>query len=93
MLHTLLVGPPGCGKTEFLLEIKDAFANQSDFADGSYGSKAGIVNLLLAQKPRYLIIDEIEKLVLACLTNLCLSININILCFCYKMIVFIINDR
>jgi|GEM_PF-610094 len=61
-LHTLIVGPPGCGKTEFLLKIKDAFANQSEFVDGSYGSKAGIVNLLLAQEPRYLLIDEIDKL-------------------------------
>jgi Holliday junction DNA helicase RuvB len=61
-LHTLLIGPPGCGKTEFLLKIKDAFANQSEFVDGSYGSKAGIVNLLLDQEPRYLLIDEIDKL-------------------------------
>jgi MoxR-like ATPase len=61
-LHTLLVGPPGCGKTEFLLKIKDAFANQSEFVDGSYGSKAGIVNLLLDKQPRYLLIDEIDKL-------------------------------
>jgi len=61
-LHTLLVGPPGCGKTEFLLKIKDAFANQSKFVDGSYGSKAGIVNLLLDKQPRYLLIDEIDKL-------------------------------
>lgn len=61
-LHTLLVGPPGCGKTEFLLKIKDAFAIQSEFVDGSYGSKAGIVNLLLDKQPRYLLIDEIDKL-------------------------------
>jgi Holliday junction resolvasome RuvABC ATP-dependent DNA helicase subunit len=61
-LHTLLVGPPGCGKTEFLLEIKDALANQSEFVDGSYGSKAGIVNLLLERQPRYLLIGEIDKL-------------------------------
>lgn len=61
-LHTLLVGPPGCGKTEFLLRIKNAFANQSEFVDGSYGTKVGIVNLLLAQEPRYLLIDEIDKL-------------------------------
>jgi len=61
-LHTLLVGPPGCGKTEFLLKIKGAFANQSEFVDGSYGSKAGIVNLLLEKEPRYLLIDEIDKL-------------------------------
>ena len=61
-LHTLIVGPPGCGKTEFLLKIRDAFANQSEFVDGSYGSKAGIVNLLLDKQPRYLLIDEIDKL-------------------------------
>jgi Holliday junction DNA helicase RuvB len=61
-LHTLLVGPPGCGKTEFLLKIKGAFVNRSEFVDGSYGSKAGIVNLLLEKEPRYLLIDEIDKL-------------------------------
>ncbi len=61
-LHTLLVGPPGWGETEFLLKIKDAFANQSEFVDGSYGSKAGIVNLLVEKQPRYLLIDEIDNL-------------------------------
>jgi hypothetical protein len=45
---------------DFLLKIKDAFTNQSEFVDGSYGSKAGIVNLLLKKEPRYLLIDEID---------------------------------
>src|SRR6266702_7457759 len=58
----LLCGPPGCGKSEFLKQIAKAFPEQSLFIDGTYGSKAGIFDKLKNTKPKYLILDEIDKL-------------------------------
>ena len=60
-LHTILVGPPGCGKSQFLLAVKNAIPDKSEFVDGAYGSKAGIVDLLLQKEPRYLLIDELDS--------------------------------
>jgi SpoVK/Ycf46/Vps4 family AAA+-type ATPase len=36
----LLCGLPGCGKSEFLKQIRNHFEEESVFIDGSYGSKA-----------------------------------------------------
>jgi len=58
----LLVGPPGCGKSEFLQQIAKTFPNESLFIDGTYGSKAGIFDKLKDTRPKYLILDEIDKL-------------------------------
>jgi MoxR-like ATPase len=58
----LLVGPPGCGKSEFLKKIRVAYDDKSVFIDGSYGSKAGIFEALKEHKPRYVLLDEIDKL-------------------------------
>jgi holliday junction DNA helicase RuvB len=58
----LLVGPPGCGKSEFLKQIRAAYDDKSVFIDGSYGSKAGIFEALKQKKPKYVLLDEIDKL-------------------------------
>jgi len=58
----LLVGPPGCGKSEFLRQIRAAYDDKSVFIDGSYGSKAGIFEALKEKKPKYVLLDEIDKL-------------------------------
>lgn len=58
----LLVGPPGCGKSEFLKRIGAAYYDKSVFIDGSYGSKAGIFDKLKNTKPKYVMLDEIDKL-------------------------------
>jgi Holliday junction DNA helicase RuvB len=58
----LLVGPPGCGKSEFLKQIAAAYPEQSLFIDGTYGSKAGIFDKLKNVKPRFVLLDEIGKL-------------------------------
>ena len=58
----LLVGPPGCGKSEFLKQIREAYDDESVFIDGSYGSKAGIFEALKERRPKYVLIDEIDKL-------------------------------
>jgi MoxR-like ATPase len=58
----LLVGPPGCGKSEFLKQIRAVYDDKSIFIDGSYGSKAGIFDKLKESRPKYVLLDEIDKL-------------------------------
>jgi len=58
----LLVGPPGCGKSEFLKQIAKEFPNESLFIDGTYGSKAGIFEALKERRPKYVLLDEVDKL-------------------------------
>jgi Holliday junction DNA helicase RuvB len=57
----LLCGPPGCGKSEFLKQIRNHFEKESVFIDGSYGSKAGIFQILYDKRPKYVLLDEIDK--------------------------------
>jgi replication-associated recombination protein RarA len=58
----LLVGPPGCGKSECLKMIRAAYDHKSVYIDGSYGSKAGICEARKQKKPKYVLLDEIDKL-------------------------------
>lgn len=55
----LLVGPVATAKTLFLQEL--ARLPESRYLLGSASSKAGIVDYLLEYRPRYLIVDELEK--------------------------------
>ncbi len=58
--HILLVGPPAVAKTLFLQEIsKLPGAVFIDMAGRA--TKTGIAEILLEYKPRYLLIDEIDK--------------------------------
>ncbi len=58
-IHLLLIGPPASGKSIVLSEI--GRLPRSHFALGGSSTKAGITQLLAEQRPRYLIIDEIDK--------------------------------
>jgi len=58
-VHILLVGPVATAKTLFLSELSRL--PESRYVLGSASSKAGIVDYLLEYRPRYLVIDEIEK--------------------------------
>jgi len=58
-IHLLLIGPPASGKSVILSEIERL--PRSRFALGGGSTKAGITQLLAEQRPRYLIIDEIDK--------------------------------
>jgi MoxR-like ATPase len=62
LVSILLCGPPGCGKSEFLKQIRKQFELESVFIDGSYGSKAGIFQILYDKRPKYVLLDEIDKL-------------------------------
>src|SRR5918992_479059 len=56
----LLTGPPASAKTLFLqslMKLKD-----SHFIDCSSASKSGIVDYVFENKPKYLLLDELDKL-------------------------------
>ena len=59
-VHILLVGPPGTAKSLILMEI-ERLPNTAFVTMGT-ATKAGIRDVLLYRRPRYLIIDEIDKL-------------------------------
>ena len=59
-VHVLLVGPPASAKSMFLGEL--ARLPFSRFTLGGGTSKAGLADFLLEFRPRYLIIDEIDKM-------------------------------
>jgi len=62
-VHILLDGPPATAKSMFLGEI--ARLPQSRFTLGGGTSKAGLTDFLLQFRPKYLIIDEIDKMGMA----------------------------
>lgn len=59
-VHVLLVGPPASSKSMFLGEL--ARLPFSRFTLGGGTSKAGLSDFLLEFRPKYLIIDEIDKM-------------------------------
>jgi Holliday junction DNA helicase RuvB len=58
-VHILLVGPVATAKSQFLSEL--ARLSGSRYVLGSAFSKAGLVDYLLEYRPKYLLLDEIEK--------------------------------
>ena len=62
-VHVLLVGPPACAKSMLLSELSRL--PFSRFTLGGGTSKAGLSDFLLEFRPRYLIIDEIDKMAMA----------------------------
>lgn len=61
-VHILLCGPPATAKTLFLGEI--CRLPLSRFTNGSSTTKAGLTDFLLEFRPKYLVIDEIDKMAL-----------------------------
>jgi MoxR-like ATPase len=60
-IHILLVGPPASAKTMFLTSLVHNLKN-SHFADGANSTKAGMIDYVFANRPRYLLCDEIDKM-------------------------------
>lgn len=56
-VHILLAGPPATAKSIFLMELERL--PRSRYALGGTSSKAGIVDFIIEQQPRYLILDEL----------------------------------
>ncbi len=69
-IHVLLHGPPSICKSKFLLDIEQAAGPTAIPLLGSATSHMGLWDLIAERKPRYLLIDEIEKLPLADMAGL-----------------------
>src|SRR5919197_5951925 len=59
-VHILLSGPPACAKTMFLQSLLKL--QNSHFIDGGNASKAGLADCIFFNRPKYLLIDEIDKM-------------------------------
>jgi len=68
-VHILLVGSPGSAKTMFLTELMRHYKG-SYFVVGSNATKAGLVNQLFERRPKFLLIDELEKMSITDQTSL-----------------------
>jgi holliday junction DNA helicase RuvB len=61
--HTLLIGPPACAKSMFMLEIEKLMRSKVYFAEGASTTKAGIQKFIGEnQHKEIIIIDEIDKM-------------------------------
>lgn len=63
-VNTVLVGPPGCGKTEVCRALREAVGDASVYeVDATSATKAGILQDLdnFEEMPRIMVIEEIEK--------------------------------
>jgi MoxR-like ATPase len=62
-VHTLLVGPPACAKSLFMLEIEKFLRHKVYFAEGAATTKAGLQKIIAEnQHKEIIIIDEIDKM-------------------------------
>ena len=59
-IHILLVGPPASAKTLFLTSLMQL--KNSYFADGANSTKAGMIDYLFENGPRYVLCDELDKM-------------------------------
>jgi MoxR-like ATPase len=61
--HTLLIGPPACAKSLFMLGIEKFLGTKVYFAEGAATTKAGLQRFI-AENPQkeIIIIDEIDKM-------------------------------
>ena len=59
-VHWMLVGPPASAKTLFLLCLERL--SGSGYMIGSRMSRAGLSDYLIEYKPRFLLVDEVDKL-------------------------------
>jgi Cdc6-like AAA superfamily ATPase len=59
--HILLVGPPASAKTLFLTSLMHHLES-SHFTDGTNSTKAGMIDYLFENRPRYLLVDEIDNM-------------------------------
>src|ERR671926_543179 len=61
--HTLLIGPPACAKSLFMLEIEKFLGSKVYFAEGASTTKAGLQRFIAEnQHKEIIIIDEIDKM-------------------------------
>ena len=61
-LHVLLWGPPSLAKTLFLWDIERAAGEAAMWLIGSATSRAGLWDVVADKKPKWLLVDEIDKM-------------------------------
>lgn len=61
-IHVLLWGPPSLAKTLFLLDIERAGGGAAMWLVGSATSRAGLWDAVAGHRPRWLLIDEVDKM-------------------------------
>ena len=61
--HTLLIGPPACAKSLFMLEIENGMQYEVYYTEGAATTKAGLQKFV-AENPHkeIIILDEIDKM-------------------------------
>jgi Holliday junction DNA helicase RuvB len=59
-VHILLIGPPALAKTLFMRTLTQL--QNSYFTDGGNSTKAGMIDYIFNNEPKYLLIDEIDKM-------------------------------
>jgi Holliday junction DNA helicase RuvB len=59
-VHVLLIGPPASAKTVFMKTLTKL--QNSYFTDGGNSTKAGMIDYIFNNEPKYLLIDEIDKM-------------------------------
>ncbi len=69
-VHILLHGPPSIAKTMFLLDLETVGGEHALWLLGSGASKAGMWDLIVERRPRWLLIDELEKMSLVDMSGL-----------------------
>ena len=69
-IHVLLVGPPSLAKSMFLWDIERAYGDLSMPLIGSATSHAGLWDMIAEKRPKIVLIDEIEKMMLADMAGL-----------------------
>ena len=63
--HTLLIGPPACAKSLFMLEIEKGMQYEVYYTEGAATTKAGLQKFIGEnQHKEIIIIDEIDKMLL-----------------------------
>jgi MoxR-like ATPase len=61
--HTLLIGPPACAKSLFMLQIGEGMRYESYFTEGAATTKAGLQKFITENPHKeIIIIDEIDKM-------------------------------
>jgi MoxR-like ATPase len=61
--HTLLIGPPACAKSLFMLEIEKFLGSKVYLAEGAATTKAGLQKFIGEnQHKEIIIIDEVDKM-------------------------------
>jgi Holliday junction resolvasome RuvABC ATP-dependent DNA helicase subunit len=61
--HTLLIGPPACAKSLFMLDIEKGMQSEVYFTEGAATTKAGLQKFIAEnQQKEIIIIDEIDKM-------------------------------